>query len=49
MAETRQRRVVSRSWLAHSNWLLDWGWKPEDRQADDPMRVQNDFQNQDEN
>lgn len=49
LAETRQRRVVSRSWLAHSDWPLDWGRNPEDRLADDPMRVQNTFQNRDEN
>lgn len=28
---------------------LDWGWNPEDRLADDPMRAQNTFQNRDEN
>ena len=49
LAETRQRNVVSRSWLARSDWPLDWGWNPEDRLADDPMRVQNAFQNRDEN
>ena len=49
LAETRQRRVLSRSWLACSDWPLDWGWHPEDRLADDPMRAQTASQNQDEN
>jgi hypothetical protein len=41
LVETRQRRVVSRSWLACSDWPLDWN--PEDRLANNPMRVQNAF------
>lgn len=49
LAETIQHRVVSRSWLACSDRPLDWGWNPEDRLADDPMRVQNAYQNWDEN
>jgi hypothetical protein len=42
------RRVVSKSWLAHSDWPLDWGWNSEDRLANDQMSVQNAFQNRDE-
>ena len=36
LAETKQRRVVSRSYLARSDWQLDRGWNPEERLANDP-------------
>lgn len=49
LAETRQHRVVSRSWLARSYWPMEEWWNPEDRLADDPMKAQNTFQNWDEN
>ena len=46
---TKQRRVVSRSWLILSVCPLDWGWKPEDRLTEAPTRLQNSFQNIDVN
>ena len=43
LVKTRHLKVVSRSWFARSNWPLDWGWNPEDRLAENPIRVQNAF------
>jgi len=45
----KQRRVVSRSWFILSVCPLDWGWKPEDRLTEAPIRLQNSFQNMDVN
>ena len=33
-----QRRVASRAWLARSACPLVWGWYPDDRLTDRPLR-----------
>ena len=35
--------------MARSDWPVDWGGDPDDRLADDPIRVQKVFQNWDKN
>lgn len=49
LLETMQRRATSISWFLRSTWLLDWGWKAEDRLAVAPIRVQNSLQKTEEN
>ncbi len=49
LCDARQRRALSRSWLARSDCPLVWGWKPEDRLVEAPICLQNSFQNRETN
>ncbi len=49
LLETRHLRVFSISWLTRSVWPLDWGWNPEDRLMDAPIRRPKAFQNREVN
>jgi len=43
--DAMQWSTVSISCFILSDWLLDWGWQPEDRLVVAPMRQQNPHQN----